>query len=211
MELVVTRISEIDAHGAKSNLDYMVENDRESFDVFTKNCYKRLNISYPKFYKMDRLSKLCFIGTEILLHDHKRFEQYDREKICVILENYHSSIDTDIKHFESIKSREEYFPSPAIFVYTLPNIMLGEICIRHHIQGESSCFLPQEGEKDFIKNYISALFLNENYDCCIAGKVDYFEEVYESKLYLIEKRDLVEKHILKFDSIFNVKKYGCID
>jgi hypothetical protein len=202
MELVVTRISEIDAHAARSNDGTLQKNEQQNFDAYMKDCYRQLNISYPKFYKMDRLSKLCFIAAELLLKDHEYFEQYDREKICVILENHHSSIDADIRHFDSIKSKDDYFPSPAVFVYTLPNIMVGELCIRHHITGEGSCFLLQEDEKHFMKNYIASLFLNEGYQCCITGKVDYIDGKYEAKLYLIEKRDLVEKHILKFDSIF---------
>ena len=202
MELVITRTSKIDQSGISNNEGCLLQNKYQTFDEFIKACYKRLEISYPKYYKMDRLSKLCFIGTEVLLKDYIKFRHYERDKIAVVLENYHSSIDTDLNHIETISDINNYFPSPAVFVYTLPNIMIGEICIRHQITGEGSCFLFPGEAKHFLKDYIISLFKNENYHCCIAGKVDYAYEKYESTLYLIEKRELVEKHILKFDSIF---------
>lgn len=202
MELVISRTSRIYPAGAWENEVFLLQNMSQQFDEFMKTCYKHLETSYPKYYKMDRLSKLCFIGTEILLRDYSRFFHYDRDKIAVILENQHSSIDADEKHLETIRDKSNYFPSPAMFVYTLPNIMIGEICIRHKIIGEGSCFLFADDGKHFMKEYILSLFRNENYQCCIAGSVDYLDEKYEANLYLIEKRELVEQHILKFDSIF---------
>jgi 3-oxoacyl-[acyl-carrier-protein] synthase-1 len=40
-----------------------------------------------------------------------------------------------------------YYPSPALFVYTLPNIVTGEIAIRHHIQGETSFYVLDNPEQ----------------------------------------------------------------
>lgn len=43
-------------------------------------------------------------------------------------------MEADLKHQELLKKR---LVKPATFVYTLPNIMIGEVCIRHKIQNES--------------------------------------------------------------------------
>ena len=37
------------------------------FATFAKGAYKHLGIDYPKFFKMDALSKLAFLGMEYLL------------------------------------------------------------------------------------------------------------------------------------------------
>src|SRR5690554_4754805 len=83
------------------------------FGSIMKEFYKNLDISYPKFYKMDDLCKLAFIGSEIMLEDTKE------KNIALLFSNSEASLDTDIRHQQSISSKEEYFPSPAVFVYTL--------------------------------------------------------------------------------------------
>ena len=37
------------------------------FNSFIKDLYRDLQIGYPKFFKMDRLSKLAFVSSELLL------------------------------------------------------------------------------------------------------------------------------------------------
>jgi hypothetical protein len=94
---------------------------------FLKSAYRRLNIQYPKFFKMDSLSKLAFLSAEILLKDSDITTSYPSEMTGIILFNASSSLETDEKHQESIGDRGNYFPSPSVFVYTLANIMTGEI------------------------------------------------------------------------------------
>ena len=99
--------------------------------------YRRYAGDYPKFFKMDTLSRLGFIAAEILLKD----EQVD----AVILANRSASIKNDTDYLATI-SDGNYYPSPALFVYTLPNIVTGEIAIRHHIQGETSFYILDKPE-----------------------------------------------------------------
>ena len=37
------------------------------FGDFSKQAYRNFDIQYPKFFKMDALSKLAFLGSELLL------------------------------------------------------------------------------------------------------------------------------------------------
>ena len=94
--------------------------------------YRRYVGDYPKFFKMDTLSRLGFIAAEMLLKD----EQVE----AVILANRSASIKNDTDYLATI-TEDNYYPSPALFVYTLPNIVTGEIAIRHHIQGETSFYI----------------------------------------------------------------------
>lgn len=100
--------------------------------------YRRYVKDYPKFFKMDTLSRLGFIAAELVLQD-QRVE-------AVILASRSASIKNDTDYLTTITG-ENYYPSPALFVYTLPNIVTGEIAIRHHIQGETSCYILEKPEQ----------------------------------------------------------------
>ena len=86
--------------------------------------YKQQIGNYPKFYKMDKLCQLGFIASELLLkQENPRKEQCaDR---AVVLFNHSSSVWVDREYERTIEVGEDYFPSPSLFVYTLPNIVCG--------------------------------------------------------------------------------------
>lgn len=157
-----------------------------AFHDFIKSAYKNLNIDYPKFYKMDDLCKLAFITFEYLLKDIPDFDKRDKEKIALVCCNSVSSLDSDIKHRQSIAGKDPYFPSPSVFVYTLPNIMLGEIAIRHKIQGETICFVSEENNTAGLKNYIRTLFETTDTELVVFGKVDYLTGEYEAEMSFVQ-------------------------
>jgi hypothetical protein len=103
---------------------------------FLAGTYQQIGEKYPKFYKMDHLSKLGWLATEYLLSGGFNKAQYKAEEIGVILSNANSSLDADVKYLDSVKE----MASPALFVYTLPNIVIGEISIRHNFKGENAFF-----------------------------------------------------------------------
>ena len=105
--------------------------------------YRRYAGDYPKFFKMDTLSRLGFIAAEILLKEPTANSQ---QPTAVILANRSASIKNDTDYLATI-SDGNYYPSPALFVYTLPNIVTGEIAIRHHIQGETSFYILDTPEQ----------------------------------------------------------------
>lgn len=101
-----------------------------------KYLYKHLGMEYPKFYKMDPLSKLGVLVCEFLLTQHPLTAE-EREHLTMTFANAGSSIYTDKKYLESMSETA----SPALFVYTLSNIVQGEVSIRHKIYGESIFFI----------------------------------------------------------------------
>src|SRR5699024_10832355 len=142
---------------------------------------------YPKFFKMDALCKLAFLTTEVLLADQSLEKEPNGDDFALVIGNKHASLVSDLKHHESFKDRQDYFPSPAVFVYTLPNIMLGELCIRHQITGENSCFIIDHFNADFLFQYVTDLFENEPYRYCITGWIDNSGPVYAAHLFLVER------------------------
>lgn len=150
------------------------------FHHFAKAFYGHIAPEYPKFFKMDDLCKLAFLGAELLLEGTRLADD-----TAIVLGNRHGSLFTDSRHQKSISDRQNYYPSPAVFVYTLPNIMLGEICIRHGITGENSCFLMEAFDPEFFHTYLGNLFAFDGYAQCIAGWVDFHPEFYKAHLYLV--------------------------
>ena len=130
------------------------------FADFAKAVFRQAQISYPKFYKMDAISKLGFLATELVLKE-KTIEGYRPETVGVVFSNSSSSLDTDIAHNETIKSRSSYFPSPSVFVYTLPNIVIGEVCIRNNIKGENAFLISETFNGKLLHDYIEGLFSSE--------------------------------------------------
>ncbi len=154
---------------------------------FFKNIYKELEIDYPKFYKMDRLCKLAFLTAEYLFKDKCVPEKYGHEEVTMVFSNSNSSLHTDIKHNSLICDKDSYYPKPAVFVYTLPSIMLGELSIRHTLRGENIFFVSEKFDAGLMCDYTADLLNTTRYKACIIGWVDYIEEGFESALFFIEK------------------------
>jgi len=145
--------------------------------------YRHFGWQYPKFHKMDNLCKLGWLANELLLQDNFDKDKYKPEDIAIVLSNANASLDTDIKYYETTKT----VASPAQFVYTLPNIVIGEISIRHHFKGENAFFISPDFDAGFIEQYVSNLINNNILQCCICGWIDVLDENYNASLFLVEK------------------------
>ncbi len=174
------------------DIDFSVNEDVSSQDFF-KKVYKHYEIKYMKFYKMDSLSKLGFISAEILLKDLNLQDKYPEDKVGIVLSNASSSIDIDSSFQDTIEDKSNYFPSPALFVYTLPNIMAGEIAIKNKFKGENIVFINREFPYEFIYEYVSSLFDSAKIDACICGWAEANAGDYKSFLYLVERKNLQDE------------------
>ncbi len=152
---------------------------------FLSALYKHLQIDYRKFFKMDKLSKLGFLASELLLDGTDR--ELSKEDTALILWNSSSSLDTDIAFQQTIQSAENYFPSPSDFVYTLPNIVAGEIAIRNKLFGETSFYISEKMDAQELYNRVSAAFGDPDLRRVVCGWIDYLQGNYKAVLFLIEK------------------------
>lgn len=168
------------------------EAQTENFPTFIKNAYKFLQTDYSKFFKMDNLSKLAFLAADVLLKSENLSEE--ENNIALIFSNKASSLDTDRKHQAAIENDAEYFPSPAVFVYTLPNICLGEISIKHRLYSENSFFIFDRFNAEHLQLYANSLLRSGKAEKVLCGWVDLDENSYEAFLYLVEKEgEIVHK------------------
>lgn len=169
------------------NGELLLQNTPSDGTDFLRALYDKIGVAYPKFFKMDSLCKLAWTGAELLQKDTNFVDGYTPERKAIALCNRSSSLDTDIKHAESITSADAYFPSPAVFVYTLPNITIGEICIRQKIQGSTSFYIFEAFDADFLWKHTRTLFETSRTDAAIIGTADWLGDEYEACLMLVEK------------------------
>ncbi|RKR83446.1 hypothetical protein BDD43_3655 [Mucilaginibacter gracilis] len=145
--------------------------------------YQHFQFSYTRFYKMDNLSKLGWLASEVLLKDSFDKNKYQPYQTGIVLSNANSSLDSDVKYMASVAD----IASPALFVYTLPNIMMGEISIRNNFKGESALFISPAFNPQFIEQYVNHLFNNNIFESCICGWVDVLGNNFKAILFLVEK------------------------
>ncbi len=183
IENYITSSCLIGKQGIFKNEALLFKNVEINLQDFFLGAYRNFELNYPKYHKMDNLSKLGWLATEVLLKDSLPPGKYDAKVMGVVLANASSSLDTDIKYFETTKE----MASPALFVYTLPNIVIGEICIRHHFKGENAFFIFEAFDAGFIEQYVSNLLNNNILQACICGWVELLDNEYKTVLFLIEK------------------------
>ncbi|MCD6012398.1 MAG: hypothetical protein K0Q79_2260 [Flavipsychrobacter sp.] len=132
-----------------------------------EDLYHSFKWNYPKFFKMDKLCKWAFAGAELLLSEHPGYKELDKNRTGIVLATNHGCIDVDKRYLDTIA-----MPSPALFVYTLPNIMLGEICIRHGFKGAQLCMVSEQFDKEEILFAAGQLFKNNDLEACLCGWAD---------------------------------------
>lgn len=157
-----------------------------NFADFIKTVYKQEQINYPKFYKMDSLSKLGFMAADLVLKTGA-LGKYTGDQVGVVLANSSSSLDTDLVYNDTIKDRKNYFPSPSVFVYTLPNIVIGEVCIRHKLKGENAFLISESFDAGMIHDYVTELFFNSRVEASVCGWTEMMGNNHTALVMLVEK------------------------
>jgi hypothetical protein len=144
--------------------------------------YKKMELNYPKFFKMDTLCKLGLLTAELLL---KELGEAEKTDTAIYLYNKASSLETDRKHYSNIQSKDSYFPSPSVFVYTLPNIVIGEISIKHKIMGEGVFFLSESYNFEWLQSYAHMAINMGIAKHILIGRVESDNNIAEAELQLI--------------------------
>ena len=160
--------------------------DTTGKELLTK-LYRQEVGDYPKFFKMDMLSRLGFIASELLLKREGKDRLNEDEHRAVILFNHSSSLQADTQYLETIKDDDNYFPSPSLFVYTLPNIVTGEIAIRNHYHGETSFYILAEEDTGLMQQVQQTALCDPMTESMMTGWLDYEDDTnYKADLYILE-------------------------
>ncbi len=198
MSISIKSWVKINSDVVTKNGDWVIPKEAYASINSVEELYRHIGYNYMKFFKMDLLCKWAWIGAEILLADSELEEQV-KENAALVLMTHHGCIDVDKRYKETM----ETIPSPALFVYTLPNIMLGEICIRHSIKGEQMTLMSEKFDTEETCFYVNDLMVNRGMDACVFGWVNAYNDKYDIALFLATKEER-EGSALSVDNINNI-------
>ena len=133
-------------------------------------CYAAIGLNDPKFFKMDGLSKLVLLTAEPLLRTLLALPGVERERVGLVLGSRHGSAEVDERFWQSTRE----VASPALFVYTLPNIALGELSIRHGLHGPSTTLLAERPDAKRLGFAAQQLIMRHGCTHVVCGWADIF-------------------------------------
>ena len=127
-----------------------------------------------------------FIASELLLAAEGGERFVPRADRAVILFNRNTSLHADRSFQATIADAEDFYPSPSVFVYTLPNIVTGEIAIRNKSHGESEFILLPEKSETAMNQAVERALMDKETASVLAGWVEALsEEEYEAEMELV--------------------------
>lgn len=159
-------------------------------DTLLTELYKTHVGDYSKFYKMDPLCRVGFMASELLLTAEDCKQKQWGESRGVVLFNATSSLADDRNYQATIDDSETAFPSPSLFVYTLPNVLTGEIAIRNHYYGETNFVVLPEFDSNTMSAIIEMTFCDKYLQSLVTGWVDCYDETNYNVLMFIVERDV---------------------
>ncbi|PUZ25131.1 hypothetical protein DCC81_12540 [Chitinophaga parva] len=180
----ITATSAVRPQGVFRNGKLQWEHPAGDLQTLLRYGYEQLGSAYPKFHKMDALSKLGWLTAEVLLGANPLLERHAAPGVGLALANRSSSLDTDVRYYDTVKD----IASPALFVYTLPNIVMGEICIRHGFKGENVFFVQDRFDTASLAGYVQELFNEKAVTACVCGWVEVMQDRFDAALYLVENQ-----------------------
>lgn len=170
------------------------------FQDFSKKAYQQFELNYPKFFKMDNLSKLAFLASEIILKGNLESER--ENNVALLFANKSSSLDTDVKYQKSISDKKEYFPSPAVFVYTLANICMGEISIKNQFKSENCFFIFDTFNSQFMADYGNLLLKTGKAEKVLCAWTELYQEEYQVFMCLVSKEGNLENTAENLEKLY---------
>jgi hypothetical protein len=184
---VITAFCRLTENACFVNEALVCTRDQASTESWFKQIYKQQELVYPKFHKMDALSQAGFLASELVKRvSPALLTQYQDDEIALLFGNSSSSAETDLRFQASYQ--EHGAPSPALFVYTLPNIVLGEIAIFNKWYGENLfVVLPKFAPEFFVANI--RILLSTGSRAALCGWLEVTGDKVDVFVFLVEETD----------------------
>ena len=172
------------AAGVEETARYSLPQSELPFGEMIRQEYRALEAQNLKFFKMSDLCKGAYIAAENLIRQNNICGKYRPEEIGVIMANSSASLDTDVEHQRILEQHLPEGTSPAVFVYTLPSVAAGEVCIRHKIQGDNTFFISDDAQiaEDYARSIIERGYIK----AAICGWCDKMENNSKVELKIFE-------------------------
>lgn len=166
------------------------------FQRFLKESYKKLGVNYPKYHKMDSLCKLGILSSHVLLKDQKLTSD-----TALVFSNASSSHDIDRKHEQSMGD----IVSPSVFVYTLPNIVLGEISIKYNLLSENAFFIEDDFNAELLIDYSEVLLKSGKATSVVCGWIELKNDEYDVFLCLVSNSGEISFTQENLDELYGIE------
>lgn len=137
---------------------------------FITEIFKKYMADDSRYFKMDQFSRLAYVGAGLVAGDE--LKDISPEDTAVFIFTKTGSVLADRKHLSTFSDKEEFYPSPAVFINTLPNIVLGEIAIKNNVKGETTLVMLPEEDEAVIDRVIRATLDATRPKAMIYGWVD---------------------------------------
>ncbi len=159
----------------------------ENLSALLLQLYKSLGIDYAKFHKMDLLAKTAFLGSELIIKNTHHLDNTKDDEVALCFANRESSAYSDANFIKSYA--EDGNPSPSHFVYTLPNILLGEIAIKNKWYGENLFLIfPKFDAQEFTEQ--ANVLLATSSKSCLCGWINVTGKELDAFFFLVENNEV---------------------
>ena len=132
--------------------------------------YKKYLADGSRFFKMDLYSRLAYVATGLLAKD--ALEGSDPEDRALLVFTQNGSVLADRKHLSTFSDPASFYPSPAVFINTLPNVVLGEIAVKNGIKGETTLVLLPSRDETAMHRVVEATLAATRPSVLLYGWVD---------------------------------------
>lgn len=137
---------------------------------------------YPKFHKMDLLCKVSLLCVRKLMNETGT-DTLGQTDILAFTKD--GCLVSDMAHAGMITEGER-LASPAVFVYTLPNILTGELAIYLHSLGATELYCVDSLQSDMIDKTVKMRMKTTKCDTMLvitANALDESDFFVKSQLY----------------------------
>lgn len=149
--------------------------------------YRQVAGDYPKFFKMDVLSKLGFLLAEMLLDGEEG--RFVLREDCAVLVFSREGCVADDRHYAATMAD---YPSPSMFVYTLPNIVAGEIAIRNKYAGETSAYVLETYDGELLWDIVRQAFQDRCTEHAVVAWIDCPADTqWQAEAWLVDRREML--------------------
>ncbi len=148
--------------------------------------FKKSIADNSRFYKMDLFSRLVYVATSLLIKD--KLPQHTSEEVSMIVFNKTGSILADRQHLALFSNSDAFYPSPSVFINTLPNVVMGELALQYGIKGETSFIILPRRDDSLIRDIADSVIADSPALYFITGWADAgTENEYEADFELLKK------------------------
>ena len=123
-----------------------------------------------RFFKMDLFSRLAYVGAGILAKDG--LSGCEADGVALLVFTLNGSVIADRRHLSTFSEPGEFYPSPSVFINTLPNVVLGEIAVSFGIKGETTLVMLPRRDDGVMERIIGLTAAAAGVSAMICGWVD---------------------------------------